>query len=668
MRMKLYQILVNRHIGISQRYHRFHDNAGFAGRIVSWFYLLLMNFAYTFLFCKFFGKAISTPIYEEKRLNVKKSESNKRIEENEMVKELQRYDVVSFDIFDTLIYRPFSHPTDLFYLIGIELEYMDFVRVRTEAEDAVRWKKYKEEGSFEVSLKDIWKEVASRTGLDSAIGIETEIRYELEACYANSGMLMVYKRLKALGKKIIYISDMYLPGDVLLQILQKCGYEKEQLFLSCEVNLNKGSGELFEYVKKELGANLSYIHIGDNEHSDNKRARGAGFSVYPILNPNKSSVLFRAHDMSPIIGGAYRGIVNNRLNNGFESYGRYFEYGYIYGGLFILGYCNFIHEFSISHGLDKVLFLARDGEIVKKIYDKLYPNEITEYVYSSRIATCKLMAGYDKNDFVKKMVYHKVNQGYTFEKILKSMELGKLISTLESGSKLSIQDKLSSDNVKEFIQFLDKYWDMVLDIYKPQRDAAGIYYSGRIKNRDKVAVVDIGWAGTGAVALRTLAKKEWKIDAEIYAVVAGTNTASNIEPFMSEGFLQKGVMVSYLYSSMHNRELWKKHNPSLGYNLFFELLTSSESASFKGFYLTSNGDDYRLEFLDKEKNPAGVKEIQNGIEIFVDDYMEHFGRYEYMTRISGRDAYAPMIVAASHKEKYLNSIYRDFELKMEVGV
>jgi hypothetical protein len=330
--------------------------------------------------------------------------------------------------------------------------------------------------------------------------------------------------------------------------------------------------------------------------------------------------------------------------------------------------CSFIHEYCRTHGIDKLLFLARDGEIIKKIYDKIYPNEATEYVYSSRVSNCKLMAGYDKNEYFKKLVYHKVNQGYSFEKVFHSMELEKLIPARNDNDKIVLTDKLNSENIKNFVEFLNKHWEDILDIYRPQRDAAGKYFKEIINSGEKIGIVDIGWAGSGAIALRTLAKKEWVINADIISFVAGTNTATNAEPFMSEGFLQSGTMVSYLYSSSDNRDLWKKHNPSQGFNLFFELLTSSAQPSFKGFYLDRETMDYRLEFLEQEKNPEGIMEIQKGIEDFVDDYMRSFGRYDYMLHISGRDAYAPMIVAASHKARYLNAIYQDFELKTEVGL
>ena len=84
---------------------------------------------------------------------------------------------------------------------------------------------------------------------------------------------------------------------------------------------------------------------------------------YP--NVNRNALLYRSYDMSAVVGGAYRGIVNNKLYNGTEQSPMEYEYGYIYGGLFVLGYCNFIHTYAREHGIDKLLFLSRDGDIFK---------------------------------------------------------------------------------------------------------------------------------------------------------------------------------------------------------------------------------------------------------------------------------------------------------------
>lgn len=659
-------MLVNRHFGICKRYHRMHDNANRLTKVLSWFYLLFLNFAYYFLFQHHLDDDSDVSGYEEKKLKINETESQKALSPSELVEKLSKYDVISFDIFDTLIYRPFSSPTDLFYLIGIELEYMDFARIRCEAESIARKIKKSKENHTEVTLDDIWNVIETKTGIKAETGKLVEIKFEKKFCYSNEYMRSVYDLLKKQNKKIVFTSDMYLPSDVIKDILKDNGYEADALYLSCEVKKSKYVGDLFDYIKRKLGMDQSYIHVGDNQYSDVTNAKKAGFDVHPVLNPNKFSNLFRAEDMSPIIGGAYRGVVNNRLYNGLNQYSRYFEFGFIYGGLFVLGYCNFIHNYCRINNINKIFFLARDGEIVKKVYNIIYPDECTEYIYFSRLAGCKLSAEYDKYDYLKKMVYHKVNKNYSFEKLLKSMELEELLDG-SSELKFSPDEKLTSTNVELFIGFINKNWNNILNIYKPQRDAAKCYFSQYVNDGDRIAVVDIGWAGSSAVSIRNLIRKEWKYDAEVFGIIAGTNTIHNAEPYMSEGFLLDEKIVSFLYSSFDNREIWKKHDCTKDHNLFWELLLSSALPSFKGFFYEKNKASYCLKFLEKEKNSNVAVDIQNGIIKFVEDYYYFFGQYSYMLKISGRDAYSPMIVAMSKGDKYLKSIYKNYELKVDVG-
>lgn len=667
MKLIIYNFFVNRHIGIRQRYHDLHDNSSGIIKIISWLYLLWLNFAYYILFQRWLGKGKDIEIYENKRLLVKKPESAicSLGTPEEFVRKLRKYDIISFDIFDTLIFRPFSEPTDLFFMIGQKLHYMDFKRIRMESEYKARIYKFNKRGTFEVTLKEIWKRISVATGLDYEKGMKLEAELETEFCYANPYMLEVFKLLIAEGKHIVITSDMYLTTDVLGKILKKNGYEGyEGLYISCEVGKSKGDGTLFDYVRTQCeakyGKGISFAHIGDNEASDIKKAKKHGFTPFHYTNVNKNTLMLRSYDMSPIIGGAYRGVVNNRIYAGVDAMSLNQEFGYIYGGLFILGYCNFIHEYVKENNIDKVLFLSRDGEIVKRVYDKLYPNEDTAYVYISRLAAAKLSAGYMKYDFIRKMVYHKVGLGKTLNEVLEAMELSKL--TVPSKK---FEKKLTYANVEEFIEYINANWHTVLSTYKPQRDAAGKWYRDIIGDAKSAVAVDIGWAGSGFIALKNLFEKEWNIDCLLTGIVAGTNTAHNAEPDMSETMLLDGSMVSYLYSSMDNRDLYKKHDPAKDYNLYFELITSSPSPSFKGFYFDENGQ-VELRFSKPEDNPEGIHEIWDGIELFVDDYRQHFGAYDYMFNISGRDAYAPMLLAASHNEKYLKMIYKNFNLKLAV--
>lgn len=735
MREWLYALLVNRKVGIAQRYHRAHDGRVGIGRLISYAYLLWLNVAYYLLFCRWLGAPLTIPVYEEKRLPLKTPENVlvRHPSPDQLAEKLKAYDIVSFDIFDTLVFRPFSEPTDLFYIVGQKLGYMDFKRIRMEAEYLARGKKFDRCGSYEVTLSEIWEQLEDMTGLDKKLGMQAEIEAELSLCYANPYMLQVYRKLRECGRRIVITSDMYLTENALDQLLHRCGYDGyEKSFVSCEVQKAKGNGVLFDYVrnyylkksqemqktdclrqrdrKKRIG--LTFAHVGDNRRSDFEMAKKHGFTPFLYPNVNQNTLLYRCYDMSPMIGGAYRGLVNNRIYGGLCRYSRNGEYGYIYGGLFVTGYCAFIHRYCRTHGIEKILFLSRDGEILKQAYDILYPGEKTVYVYWSRLAAAKLSAEYMKYDYLRKMIDHKVGQNISLEDILKDMELEELTSRLadhvpeylregyyqpfaveideEDAEKkerlerrrqeyrqsliasrrknrkaMKPEDKLTYANAGEFADFICSNWETVLKLYQKQREAAGAWYRDAVGQARSVAAVDIGWAGSGAAALKVLFEKEWNIPCRVTGIVAGTNTVHNAEPYMSETMLQDGSLVSYLYSSSDNRDLWKKHNPAQLYNVYFELLTSSEQPSFQGFYPDRQGK-VQLRFQKPEKNPEGIREIQEGILAFVRDYKQHFGAYPYLYHISGRDAYAPMLLAAGYGARYLKKVNEDFELTIGV--
>ena len=375
---------------------------------------------------------------------------------------------------------------------------------------------------------------------------------------------------------------------------------------------------------------------------------------------------------------------------------RDYEYGYLYGGLFVLGYCHFVHEYFKLHHLDKLLFLARDGDTLRKVYSKLYPDDPTEYVYWSRKAATKLMAEEDRHDYFRRFIYHKVNQNVTIGQALHAMELDVLTAELsdwhgiwmkwqmehvyEKNQKfvdLREDDELTDQNGYLLRRFVEAKWDKVIACYHEQRLAAEKYYRNILDGCRKVAAIDIGWAGSGALSLSHLVNKVWNMDCEIVGIIAGTNTIHNAEPDASDPFLQSGKLVSYLYSGADNRDLFKKHDPNKDYNVFWELLLSSPTPSFKGFH---NGSwnkggtevylrnlDITLEFGKYDENQDGIREIQRGILDFAEQYTEHFRDFPYMFNISGRDAYAPMLVAASYNERYLKMVEKRYAFEITVN-
>lgn len=670
MRLKLYNFLVNKHSGIRTRYHYIHDRGGTWNRVLSWIYLMLLNFGYYVLSMRFLDTPKGIATYEEKGLLTDTSESAAAMSGHpsavDYAKKLAEYDVISFDIFDTLILRPFSAPTDLFFFMDEPLGILDFHRIRMEMEARARGFHFEKHQNYEVTLAEIWELIEREAGIPAQTGMALEQALELEFCYANPFMAQVYEALRKQGKRIFITTDMYLPAQFIRGLLAKCGYSGyEQLLVSCEYGKSKGSGKLFDEVLKLAGRGKSVIHIGDNENSDVKQPRKSGLAATHYPNINKMALTYRAYDMSAMVGGAYRGIVANRLYSGEQQYSRAYEYGFICGGLFVTGFCGFIHNYCEQNKAEKVLFLARDGDILKRVYDFLYPGENTEYVYWSRMAAVKLMAEHNRYDYFRRFIWHKTGEGKTANQILRELELEPLGEKLKDGTwGIKADDIISAQNGERLKKFLLENWETVLACYDEEQAAAKMVFEDMLSGCKRAVTVDIGWAGSGGAALSYLVEREWKIPCEVSGIVAGTNTMHNAEPDTSEGFLQAGKMTAYLYSQAHNRDLLKKHDPNRDYNIYWELLLSSTEPSFLGYALDKGKPAPRFGRCDL--NPEGIREIQKGIEDFAADYKLHFGRHREMFSISGRDAYAPMLLAAGKNEEYLKKIAADF--KIEIGV
>ena len=108
MRMKFYNFFVNKQKGINYRYHKMHDGTTGVMKLLSWLYLLWLNFAYYILFMRFLGKMPEAQIYKSKRIPTKCSESVLHHREcarkfplsvDAYVEKLAKYEIISFDIF-----------------------------------------------------------------------------------------------------------------------------------------------------------------------------------------------------------------------------------------------------------------------------------------------------------------------------------------------------------------------------------------------------------------------------------------------------------------------------------------------------------------------------------------------------------------------------------------
>lgn len=589
------------------------------------------------------------------------SSLSRRESPEQFAKTLLRYDVVSFDVFDTLLFRPFSHPADLFYLVGMELGYPDFRRIRMETEATLRERQRRETGSSEITFAEIWEAMEAETGIPREMGMAAEWKWERRCCFANPYMLRVVRELQANGKPVLAVSDMYLSETAVRHLLEGCGYNRlETCLVSSGAGVSKSGGGLYRVVLDHIGPSRTVLHIGDNPQADVEKAWEN--HLFALLYPNVHQVggRYRATDMSAVTGSLYRGLVDIQLHSGLTLYSREYEYGFVYGGLFVTGYSRFIHACAEARHLDKLLFLSRDGAVLLQAYRLMYPQETERTVYAhwSRLAALKITARFFKTEYFRRFLEHKTNQGFTLRRVLAGMELSAFLPALCRELETSPDEELTNKNVGIVKSYVQSRWNEVLEQYAPQVKAGGVYYRRLLGNSRRAAAVDIGWAGSGALMLDAAVNRLWGLACPITGILAGTLSGPSIEADGMEPFLLDGRLVSYLYSSGENRDLWKRHDPVRNHNLYWELLLGAPEGSLLGFY-PDGGEGCDLRFKDPPVHAEAIEAIHKGILDFVRLFLETEHRLGLTIPVSGRDAYAPMLSVVGRKN-------RTFRQKLEV--
>lgn len=672
---KLYYYLVDKNWGVGPEYHRYvdtHQEEHINNRWKSWWLLLRLNWHYRvlrktepLLNIKVKNSSIKQPY-----IDGAESLLSKRIEPLFLAKSLMQYDVISFDIFDTLIFRPFTKPTDLFMVLGEKFSYFDFHKIRIDAEKKARSLSMEINGSREVTLKDIYNVIERETGINAEIGVKTEIDTEIDLCFANPYMKKVYDILKSQNKKIIFISDMYMTSVDLKRILNKCGYENdvENIFVSCDYSVSKGSGELFKTVKNILGNGLRYVHIGDNVNSDVISGEKNGFNTIYYKNVNDIGNKYRAtfNGMSEFVGSAYGGIVNTHLHNGLKQYSPYYEYGFIYGGLYVLGYVKWIDNYVKLHNIDKILFLARDGDIYKKVID-LLPNHVNyEYVYWSRMPSIRLEAERNRHDFLERYLRHRLNDIKPMQiiDILKMLHLEALSVELLKYN-LDKNQEINKNIIKKLENFFIDNWNKILNSFEKEQNAAKEYFKYLIGNSKKVAVVDLGWAGSGPMTIKWLIEDKWNLNCKVDCLLA-CNYSFNHTTVLAH--VASNKLNSYIFNRSYNRNLYDFHCNSNNHynNIFFELFTQSNTPTFEGFSKKDNNILFNFGFVEAE-NYKIMNEMHQGIIDFAKMYIIHFKKYDYLYNISGYDAYIPFRFIASFPAYYKKHFYY-FKITRNIGV
>lgn len=288
--------------------------------------------------------------------------------------ELEKNDVISFDIFDTLIFRVVEDPIDVFTILENEWKINGFAIARQKAERKLR------EKTREITLYSIYELLHEKLGIEIKEGIDKELEVEKKVCFANPYMFSIYCELKKRGKRLIAISDMYISEKQMRDLLQSCNYQLDNIYISCDFGVGKTEGKLQNIVKQDFPSDTKFIHIGDNKIADILGSKEAGWNTWYYPNIAMEGKPYRLYWIKSISSKFYNEIINCKLHSGFKRYNLYYEYGFVFGGIFAIGFCQFLNRLCKSKKLDRLIFLTREENILYKIYKDMYPEEVSSQI------------------------------------------------------------------------------------------------------------------------------------------------------------------------------------------------------------------------------------------------------------------------------------------------
>lgn len=452
-------------------------------------------------------------------------------------------DVVSFDVFDTLVYRPFWEPKDLFYLLGIYVNQLleiadtaDFMTIRVEAESVARDKKWlNNPADEEITLDEIYEVVQNYLGVSDEIIKKIkqyEIDLEIKYCQPRKYAKEIFDFALALGKKVIIVSDMYLPQEVIEKILTSCGYSGySHIFVSSRVHLTKARGTLYAKVCKTINVKPERIlHMGDNYDSDVEQARKAGLhsyhfpkaverfaDVYPGWYGGEGFKKVYEEPFCLRCGGQYhwyfglRTMLSQAANDifdnpylvvhpdtDFNADPKFFGYYALGMHLFALG--NWLHQSVRDNKYSQINFMARDGYLPMKAY------EIIEYVYKnnlspgylhltrSTILPLQLHKRQDLFSLEKNIIIYAQTPEKIF-KLLKPVMKPDIYEARKSlMSKMNIDGEQRFSSAQDFYKFLEKFGNYLFD-----ENIARSYHEKVGKALEKyfvgnVATFDVGYS------------------------------------------------------------------------------------------------------------------------------------------------------------------------------
>lgn len=544
--------------------------------------------------------------------------------------------LVVFDIFDTLLVRPFLDPECIKEIVAKRAE-VDagsvYTAMRTRAESTAR-----QRAGRDVGLDAIYSEFAEMSGLgkDEVNRLRClEEAIELSAVSPRAEVVALLRHALAQGKRVVLASDMYLPKSVIESMLAHHGISGWQaLYLSSDVGMRKDSGKLYTHILAcESVSPSDVLMVGDNEHSDLQIPSDMGIHTVHVLRPVElarnvprlghlidRAVLAKNLNEQLTLGLIVRENFHPVFYPAFDPFALIpvspTAIGYSVLGPLALAFAQWLSRTSVNDAIDRLYFLSREGQFLKTVYDRWVahiPGAVqSDYlVLSRRTVTVPMIASVEDIYIIARARYfpNKLSN-FIFERF--GLELSD-----ELWQEIAMQSEWRRDKLVEVVDEKIDHLKPLLAALAPKIIAQGqVEHPGLMAYLDElglnsevnVAVVDIGYAGTIQGRLNRLLMR--KVHGYYMITDQRADVVSRQHGVLAQGCFGQGITADANAPAL------------LSQSFALEKLLSSDDAQVVRYLLNSAGvliSEHR-ELSQAELQTRVVRhQIQAGALKFVDD-------------------------------------------------
>lgn len=590
---------------------------------------------------------------------------------------IDNFEIVSFDIFDTLLKRSVFKPEDAFILIQkkLEAEHRHLLnplivkrfpelragferQLRKELDEKNAILDPSEEKTEEFFIQDVYRKMLNAFGAEESLSdalteVEQEVEFSILAARSLGKIIFDYALAK--GKRVILVSDFIHDERFVAQALANANYiGYEHLYVSSELGLKKHSGSLFKYVLKDLNVTPEQIiHIGDNSTGDFLKAIESG--IYPtkiFSTRERVNQIFKNRNLElPVLDNSFylRSAINLYAEDYYDAllvngdkpvtstkekrevFSTPGEFGFLVMGPVLYEFTKWILDKAIEQQCSKVLFFARDCSLPYQMAVKLVAN-IEKYaglepIYlavSRKALTCLNVN--EPNDCFKVRI-DDFSRNKTLSSLLKS------------------RFKIDSESVDE--KYYKKWNIQTLDCYVKECTLGAIYglvheylsenwnewnaaiqsnkiaFKHYLKSKqldclDDVVAVDFGYKGSAhSVVSEFFDNKFVPLFFMTYAGEMGNAPYPH-----AEAFANNNLNVQH-----------KRSTPLISHNLIIETIINEPIGSLTDYTLVNDTFELSREELESDGHLTKIRSIHSGAMKFCDRWISSFENLGYSIRL-----------------------------------